>query len=82
MVGIFEVVNGGIQKKSFNGTDNYNLACLQNAELTPVKIADDVLLKQCQNLELYKAVKLRIEINKGQFEGKTYANYKLLSIEK
>lgn len=82
MIGIFEVVNAGIESKTFDGKTNHTLACLQNADLTKVKIPDDALLKQCQQLELYKPVKVEVDVSKGQFNGQTYVNYKLVRVLK
>lgn len=82
MVGIFEIVNAGIQTKSFDGKQTSTIGCLQNADLTHVKIPDDNLLHQCQGLELYKPVKMEIEVTKGQFNGNVYVNYKLVKILK
>lgn len=80
MKGIFEIINAGIQSKTFDGKTNHTLACLQDADLTHVKIPDEGLLKQCEQLELYKPVKVEVEVSKGQFNGSTYVNYKLVQL--
>ena len=82
MVGIFEVVNAGIESKTFEGKTNSTLACLQNADLTKVKIPDEDLLKQCMQLDLYKPVTIEVDVSKGLFNGSVYVNYKLIRIVK
>lgn len=82
MIGIFEVIHAGIQSKTFEGKTNSTLACLQNADLTHVKIPTDELLRECNQLELYKPIKVELDVTKGQFNGATYVNYKLVRILK
>lgn len=84
MQGIFEVVNAGVISKTYDGKTNNTIGCLQpgSAELVQVKIPDDKLLGICQGLELYKQVKMRLDVTKGQFNGTTYVNYKLLEVLK